>query len=105
MATTNVRELKARTSAILRRVREEKVAYDVTRRGKLVARIVPAEDTGRIVDLEGMWAGLLTPEQFDQLDRAVDEVKAEVEEQLERMARDIGPEMGLEPPAERGDAR
>ncbi len=105
METTNIRELKARTSAILRRVREEGVAYDVTHRGKLGARIVPAEETGRIVDLEGTWAGVLSPEQVEQLDRAVDEVKAEVEEQLERMAREIGKEMELEPPRGGEDAR
>jgi prevent-host-death family protein len=38
-----IRELKANTSEVVRRVREEHASYDVTYRGKVVARLVPAE--------------------------------------------------------------
>lgn len=43
MASVGVRELKARTSEVLRRVREQGETIDVTHRGKVVARVVPAE--------------------------------------------------------------
>ena len=45
MAEVGVRELKQRASESLRHVREEKETYSVTYRGKVVARLVPAEDT------------------------------------------------------------
>ncbi len=41
MAEIGVRELKQKTSEVIRRVREERTAYDVTYRGRVVARIVP----------------------------------------------------------------
>ena len=41
MATIGVRALKARTSDVLRRVRERGEEIDVTHRGSVVARIVP----------------------------------------------------------------
>ena len=46
MAEVGVRELKQRASEILRHVREDKETYSVTYRGKVVARLVPAEDRG-----------------------------------------------------------
>jgi len=42
MATVGVRELKERTSTILRRVRDRGEEVEVTFRGRVVARIVPA---------------------------------------------------------------
>lgn len=42
MSEIGVRELKQKTSEIIRKVREERAAYDVTYRGRVVARIVPA---------------------------------------------------------------
>lgn len=39
--TIGVRELRAKASGILRRVREKREAVDVTYRGQLIARIVP----------------------------------------------------------------
>jgi len=39
-----IRELKERTSEVLRRVREEKATYTVTFRGEAVAQITPVED-------------------------------------------------------------
>ena len=41
MATVGVRELKERTSEVLRRVRERGEEVDVTFRGRVVARVVP----------------------------------------------------------------
>lgn len=38
-----IRELKEHTSEVLRRVREEHASYDVTYRGKVVAKLVPVE--------------------------------------------------------------
>ncbi len=41
MTTIGIKELKARTSEILRRVHDEGQPIDVTLRGKVIARIVP----------------------------------------------------------------
>ena len=41
MAEVGVRELKNRASEIIRAVREERVEYVITYRGKPVARLVP----------------------------------------------------------------
>ena len=43
MDSIGVRELKGRTSEILRRVRERGETIDVTYRGRVVARLVPVE--------------------------------------------------------------
>ena len=45
MGEIGIRELKQRASEILRQVREEQETFTVTYRGKVVARLVPAEDT------------------------------------------------------------
>ncbi len=42
MPSVGVRELKERTSAVLRRVRENGELIDVTYRGRVVARLAPA---------------------------------------------------------------
>jgi prevent-host-death family protein len=44
MAEIGIRELKNRTSEIVRAVREERVEYVVTYRGQPVARLVPVAD-------------------------------------------------------------
>jgi prevent-host-death family protein len=41
MQTVGIRELKARTSEILRQVRDEGQPVDITLRGEVIARIVP----------------------------------------------------------------
>ncbi len=41
MSEIGVRELKQKTSEVIRKVREERAAYDVTYRGRVVARIIP----------------------------------------------------------------
>jgi prevent-host-death family protein len=45
MQTIGVRELKERASEILRRVREERATFDVTYRGRVMARLSPVEPT------------------------------------------------------------
>lgn len=45
METIGVRELKAQASEILRRVREEGSSYEVTYRGRAIARLVPIAGT------------------------------------------------------------
>jgi len=44
MAEIGVRELKNRTSEIVRAVREERVEYVITYRGQPVARLVPVTE-------------------------------------------------------------
>lgn len=44
MRTAGVRELKENASELVRLVREEKQEVEITYRGKVVARLVPAED-------------------------------------------------------------
>ena len=39
-----IRDLKQNASAIIRRVRENREAFTITHRGKVVARVVPVED-------------------------------------------------------------
>jgi prevent-host-death family protein len=43
MAVIGIRELKERTSEILRQVREKGEAVEISHRGKVVARIVPVK--------------------------------------------------------------
>jgi prevent-host-death family protein len=45
MQTIGVRELKERTSEIVRQVREQRTTFDVTYRGRVVARLTPVEQT------------------------------------------------------------
>ena len=44
MPQVGVRELKLRANEILRRVREDQETFTVTYRGRVVAKLVPAED-------------------------------------------------------------
>jgi prevent-host-death family protein len=50
MSAVGVRELKARASEILRRVREDGEIVEITYRGRVVARLVPAEPTSADID-------------------------------------------------------
>ena len=47
MAAVGARELKERTSAVLRRVRERGEEIEVTLHGRVVARLVPARPEAR----------------------------------------------------------
>jgi prevent-host-death family protein len=48
MEEIGVRELKTHASEILRKVREERVRYTVTYRGKPIGVLVPLEENGEI---------------------------------------------------------
>lgn len=53
MAEVGIRELKNRTSEIVREVREEQAEYVITYRGQPVARLVPIvteEDAGQALE-------------------------------------------------------
>jgi prevent-host-death family protein len=54
MLQVGIRELKNRTSEVLRTVREDKAEYVITYRGRPVARLVPLEDGAE----EDIWAKL-----------------------------------------------
>jgi prevent-host-death family protein len=60
METVGVRELKQRTTQVLRRVREKKEKIQVTYRGKVVALLVPVADTERQASAaeQAVWADL-----------------------------------------------
>ena len=47
MGEIGIRELKQRASEILRQVRENQESFTVTYRGKVVARLVPAEEISK----------------------------------------------------------
>ena len=56
MASVGVRELKQRTSEVLRRVRERGEEIEVTFRGRVVARLVPAVTPGARRRTGAAWA-------------------------------------------------
>ena len=59
MGTVGVRELKEQTSQIVRRVREDRETIEVTYRGKIVARLVPADQPGTDgSDFARIWADM-----------------------------------------------
>jgi prevent-host-death family protein len=59
MRLVGVRELKAHTSAVLRRVRERGETVGVTHRGRVVARIVPVEQPPvELHELGAVWTDL-----------------------------------------------
>jgi prevent-host-death family protein len=59
MRAVGVRELKERTGEIVRRVREGRETIAVTYRGKVVARLVPADEPAVSQDeLARLWADI-----------------------------------------------
>jgi prevent-host-death family protein len=56
MAEIGVRELKEKTSEIIRRVREEKETFDITYRGRVVAWLVPIARPEKEEDWRTIWA-------------------------------------------------
>lgn len=57
METVGIRELKAHTSAILRRVRQQRETIKITYRGEVVATLTPVEpDDARPAQLSEIWA-------------------------------------------------
>lgn len=56
MGEVGIRELKQRTSEVLRRVRLRRESVDITYRGRVVARLVPvAEAEGRRAEAASVW--------------------------------------------------
>lgn len=58
MRSIAVRELKAHTGAILRRVREQGEELEVTYHGRAVARLIPIRSTVAPANLAPIWADL-----------------------------------------------
>lgn len=57
MEEIGIRELKEKASEVVRRVREQKETYSITYRGRVVARLIPAERAGED-DFEEIWADM-----------------------------------------------
>ena len=69
MAIIGIRELKQRTSEVLRRVREEGEAIEVSCRGEVIARIVP-------VLRRHQPAASRSRAVWDEIDRVAEEISA-----------------------------
>jgi len=69
MGEVGIRELKQRANEILRRVRVEQETFTVTYRGRVVAKLVPAED----ILAERARAGTV----WTQMDKLADEIGAQ----------------------------
>jgi prevent-host-death family protein len=68
MTTVGIRELKTNTSEIVRRVRERGEIVDITHRGEVVARLIPAHPVVTSAEeLAELWA---------EMDRLAEEVSA-----------------------------
>lgn len=68
MTTVGIRELKTNTSEIVRRVRELGEIVDITHRGEVVARLIPAHPIMTQADeLSALWT---------EMDRLAEEVAA-----------------------------
>jgi prevent-host-death family protein len=65
MERIGVRELKEHMSEILRRVREEQGMYEITFRGRAVARLVPVVEPVTAASPDAFWA---------ELDRVAEEI-------------------------------
>lgn len=69
MTTVGIRELKTNTSEIVRRVRELGEIVDITHRGEVVARLIPAHPAITSTEkLNELWA---------EMDRLAEEVSAQ----------------------------
>ena len=67
METIGIRELKIQASEILRRVREDGAAYEITYHGRAVARLVPVVESVPADSLDDFW---------EEWDRLTDEISA-----------------------------
>ena len=56
--SVGIRELRAKASSILRRVREKNESVDVTYHGEVIARIVPVMSADRTESLNAAWTDL-----------------------------------------------
>lgn len=53
--SVGIRELRASTSRVIRRVREKRETIDITHRGEIVARLVPVAPTAQVNE-DAIWA-------------------------------------------------
>lgn len=59
MSSVGIRELKTNTSEIVRRVREQGEVVEITHRGEVVARLIPARPIkSSPEELEALWADM-----------------------------------------------
>ena len=68
MGIVGIRELKARASQVIRRVQEHSETFDVTRHGKVVARVVPVSRSS--------FRNRTPPAVWSTLDRVAQEIGA-----------------------------
>ncbi|HEX9438386.1 MAG TPA: type II toxin-antitoxin system prevent-host-death family antitoxin [Roseiflexaceae bacterium] len=87
MQTIGIRELKERASEILRQVREERATFDVTYRGRVVARLAPVEQAENNIAESLRLLG--------ELDRIANEIGAHIEGEVDavEMVRDVRREL------------
>jgi prevent-host-death family protein len=67
MGAVGIRELKTRTSQVIRRVREGRETIDITYHGEIVARVVPASRSS---------SRTRTPAAWSTIDRVAKEIGA-----------------------------
>jgi prevent-host-death family protein len=90
MSSVGIRELKSSASEIMRRVEEERETVEITRRGKLIGKIIPAEgprSEESILRFEKRLAELQRAIAVEMGDRPVDAV-ALVQEQRRNLTPD-----------------
>ncbi len=59
MSSVGIRELKTNTSEIVRRVREQGEVVEITHRGEVVARLIPARPIASSPEeLDALWADM-----------------------------------------------
>lgn len=71
MAVIGIRELKERTSEVLRRVREKSESVEISYRGKIVARIVPVKQRRLSASTRARARAV-----WDEIDRVAEEISA-----------------------------
>lgn len=67
MERIGVRELKERTSEIMRRVRDDNEMYEITLHGRVIARLVPVSEPAASLPPEDFWM------EFDRVASAIGE--------------------------------
>lgn len=86
--TVGIRELKARASAIVAEVREDRVSYEITRRGQVEALLLPVDPNGATATAAGDAAWDAFQFLADQLGRAAEaDLPQSAVEELKRMRR------------------
>ena len=86
MDSVGIRELKRDTSAIIKRVREEKEPVEITLRGEVVARIVPVESPSDLDEFV---------ESAEDRAKRLQALWKNMDELAERMSEDEGESAGM----------